>query len=50
MQVGFENGCCEFFRIFLKVSVKGQRSTQLKWTVHAYSGDFSYNDDAVRLK
>ena len=27
----------------LKVIVKGQRSPQ-------YSGDFSYNDDAVRLK
>ena len=38
------------FSNVLKVSVKGQRSTQLKWTVHAYSGDFSYNDDAVRLK
>ena len=27
-----------------------QRSTQLKWTLYAYSGDCSYNDDAVRLK
>ena len=38
------------FSNVLMVSVKGQRSTQLKWTVHAHSGDFSYNDDAVRLK
>ena len=29
-----------------------QRSkvNSIEWTLHAYSGDFSYNDDSVRLK
>ena len=35
---------------YLKVNVKGQRSTPQKWMVRAYSGNFSYNDNAVQLK
>ena len=46
----FRKWLLRFFSNVLKVTVKGQRSTQLKWTVYAYTGDFSYNDDAVRLK
>ena len=45
----FRKWLLRFFSNVLKVSVKGQRSTQKKWTVNAYSGDFKYNDDAVRL-
>ena len=44
----FRKWLLRIFSNVLKVSVKGQGSAQLKWTVHAYSGDFSYNDDAVR--
>ena len=34
-----------FFKCF-----EGQCQKSTQWTVHAYSGNFSYNDDAVRLK